>query len=340
MADEIDPALKAFVVRSGLADAGAPQAWTSLTGGVSSDIWRVESSGRPIVCVKRSIARLRVAADWRAPAERTRYEWRWFDLARSIIPGCAPQVLAHDDALGAFAMAYLEPADHPLWKRELLEGRVDVAAAGAVGQRLAVLHAATAGRPDIAAAFATDDLFRALRLDPFLLEAARRRPEVAAPLTAIAERTAAARLALVHGDVSPKNILLGPDGPVFLDAETVWYGDPAFDLAFCLNHLLLKHLLLKHLVVKDRAEALFASFEALTRAYLAGVEWEPADGLEARAASLLPGLMVARVDGKSPADYLPEGPLRDTVRAVAIPLLQAPPSRLAEVAVAWSRRPG
>ncbi len=336
MTEAIDDQLQAFVLEAGLADPGAPQTWTSLTGGVSSDIWRVESPGRPIVCVKRAVEKLRVAADWRAPAGRTNFEWRWFDLARSIIPGAAPEVLAHDDARGAFAMAYLEPADHPLWKQELLAGRVDVAAAAAVGERLVRLHGATAGRPDIAADFATDALFHALRLDPFLLEAGRRHPEVAQPLQAIAARTAATRLALAHGDVSPKNILLGPDGPVFLDAETVWYGDPAFDLAFCLNHLLLKHLVV---VVKDRAQALFASFDALAAAYLAGVAWEAPNALEGRAASLLPGLMLARVDGKSPADYLPEGPLREVVRAVAIPLLKDPPTRLAEVARAWADRP-
>ncbi len=334
MTRAIDDQLQAFVVEAGLADPGAPQTWSSLTGGVSSDIWRVESTGRRTVCVKRAVEKLRVAADWRAPAGRSNFEWRWFELARSIIPSAAPKVLAHDDARGVFAMAYLEPADHPLWKQELLAGRVDVAAAAAVGERLARLHAATAGRPDIAAAFATDALFHALRLDPFLLEAGRRHPEVAGSLQAIAARTAATRLALAHGDVSPKNILLGPHGPVFLDAETVWYGDPAFDLAFCLNHLLLKHL-----VVRDRAPALFASFDALAGAYLAGVDWEPPDGLEGRAASLLPGLMLARVDGKSPADYLPEGPLRGTVRAVAIPLLTDPPARLGKVTQAWAARP-
>ncbi len=54
--------------------------------------------------------------------------------------------------------------------------------------------------------------------------------------------TLAAKIALVHGDVSPKKVPAGPRGPVFLDAECAWYGDPAFDLAFCLNHLLLKCL--------------------------------------------------------------------------------------------------
>ena len=97
--------------------------------------------------------------------------------------------------------------------------------------------------PAVAAEFPTDDIFRALRLDAYLLAAGRKRPEAAKALEAIVERTAATRLALVHGDVSPKNILLGAEGPVFLDAETAWWGDPAFDLAFCLNHLLLKRLL-------------------------------------------------------------------------------------------------
>jgi aminoglycoside phosphotransferase (APT) family kinase protein len=328
-----DAGLSAFVVRAGLAQAGAAQSWTPLAGGVSSDIWRVESPGRPAICVKRAVEKLRVAADWRASASRTNFEWRWFEAARAVIPGCAPAPLAHDDALGVFAMAWLEPASHPLWKAELMAGRVDVAAAGAVGDRLGRIHAATAGRAEVAAAFDTGELFHALRLDPYLLEAGRRRPEVAAALAAIVARTAATRLALVHGDVSPKNILLGPDGPVFLDAETAWYGDPAFDLAFCLNHLLLKAL-----VVPAAAQALAASFAALSGAYLARVDWETPAALEARAASLLPGLLLARVDGKSPVEYLAEGPPREAVRAAAIPLLLYPVARLAEVASRWYGR--
>ena len=111
--------------------------------------------------------------------------------------------------------------------------------------------------------------------------------------------TQANKRALVHGDVSPKNILRGPDGPVFLDAECAWWGDPAFDLAFCLNHLLLKCLW-----TPSAAAGFLACFDALGAAYLARVAWEPPHALEARAARLLPGLFLARVDGKSPVEYI------------------------------------
>src|SRR5690606_24626353 len=111
--------------------------------------------------------------------------------------------------------------------------------------------------------------------------------------------TASTRLALVHGDVSPKNILIGPNGPVFLDAECAWYGDPAFDLAFCLNHLLLKCLW-----TPRAATDFLASFEALAAAYRSGVVWEPPEALERRTARLLPGLLLGRIDGKSPVEYL------------------------------------
>ena len=103
----------------------------------------------------------------------------------------------------------------------------------------------------------------------------------------------------MHGDVSPKNILVGPKGPVLLDAECAWYGDPAFDIAFCLNHLLLKRL-----PRPERARELRVAFLAFVDAYFGAVSFEPRDGLEARAAQLLPALFLARVDGKSPVEYL------------------------------------
>jgi aminoglycoside phosphotransferase (APT) family kinase protein len=279
--------IESFVQRAGL---GTPIRMEPLTGGVSSDIWRVELPRR-MVCVKRALPRLRVAQLWEAPIERNRYEREWLQIAQAAAPSSAPQVLAWDDAAGLFAMEYL---DFPVWKPMLREGRADAAFAAAVGSRLAAIHSATAGERPLAERFRTDAIFYAIRLEPYLVATAARHPDLKDTLMALVERTAATRECLVHGDVSPKNILVGRDGPVFLDAECAWYGDPAFDLAFCLNHLLLKCVW----VPAARKEFL-ACFDALAAAYLAE---RPA--VEARAATLLPALLLARVDGKSPVEYL------------------------------------
>jgi hypothetical protein len=137
---------------------------------------------------------------------------------------------------------------------------------------------------------------------------------------------------LVHGDVSPKNILLGPQGPVLLDAECATWSDPAFDLAFCLNHLLLKCLW-----TPSSSSDFLHCFEVLTNSYLPSVDWELPTDLEARAARLLPGLLLARVDGKSPVEYVTETHQREHVRRVASALLIKPASHLHEIAHAWAK---
>jgi aminoglycoside phosphotransferase (APT) family kinase protein len=228
-------------------------------------------------------------------------------------------------------MGFLDPERHRLWKTELRDGRAEPDAAAAVGEAMVRIHAATALDPEIAARFATDAIFHDIRLDPYLLATGRRHPDLEPALRRLARRTARTKLALVHGDVSPKNILIGPDGPVFLDAECAWYGDPAFDLAFCLNHLLLKCLW-----NSAAAPAFLDCFDLLAAAYLAGVVWEPRARLERRAASLLPGLLLARVDGKSPVEYLTSEAARELVRHVARPLLLAAPATLAVVRAAWA----
>jgi aminoglycoside phosphotransferase (APT) family kinase protein len=295
-----------------------------LDGGVSSDIWRVDLAGGP-VCVKRALPRLRVAALWEAPVERNRYEYEWFRVAGQASPGAVPRVLAQGD--GAFVMEYLDPVRHPVWKALLRQGRADAAFAAKVGARLAAIHRATAGRDEIARLFPTDEIFHAIRLEPYLHAAARKRPEVAVELAALAERTAASKVCLVHGDVSPKNILAGPAGPVFLDAECAWYGDPAFDAAFCLNHLLLKCLW-----VPEAKARYLECFRSLSEAYFGAV---PFPGVEARTATLLPGLLLARIDGKSPVEYVVEEAHKELVRDVARALLKSPQATVSEVARTW-----
>jgi aminoglycoside phosphotransferase (APT) family kinase protein len=299
-----EPALDDFLVDAGLIERGDDTLWTPLAGGVSSDIWRVDAGGKSW-CVKRALAQLKVAAEWKAPVERNAFEWDYMQVACAIAPGQIPHPIAHDPARGLFAMAWLAPDRHKLWKSELLAGRVDPADAAAMGDLLGRIHAATARDSTLPARFATDASFHALRIDAYLLATARAHPDLAALIEPIAAQTAHTKRVLVHGDVSPKNIMLGPDGPILLDAECAWFGDPAFDLAFCLNHLLIKRL-----VVAGAADALAASFDAFASAYLAHVDWEAPAALEARAAALLPVLALARVDGKSPVEYLDEAQRR------------------------------
>lgn len=319
----------AALVRLKLAAPGQPLDMTPLAGGVSSDIWRIDLASGAI-CVKRALPRLKVAALWEAPIERNAFEYAWFQTVGARFPTLVPKLIGRDETVSLFAMNYLDPAAFPVWKRELAEGRVDPDFARSVGDALGGIHASTADDAALAKRFATDASFHALRLEPYLIATAGKHADVADALRTLAMTTAATRRVLVHGDVSPKNILCGPGGPVILDAECAWYGDPAFDLAFCLNHLLLKCLW----VPASKGE-LLASFGALTNAYLDRVTWEPRAALEARAAALLPGLFLARIDGKSPVEYLTNERDHERVRRVAKSLMLAPVARLASIALAW-----
>jgi aminoglycoside phosphotransferase (APT) family kinase protein len=333
-----DPAYPDDIVnalhRAGLVPAGVTPSLLALTGGVASDIWKVCSGDKTFV-VKRALPKLRVAAEWHVPTSRNAAEADWLRIAHEIIPDAVPSVIGQDVTSGLFAMTYLPPEQYPVWKEELRDGRVDLYFAAAVGRKLALVHSRTAASPRFAAQFAYDAIFHAIRLEPYLEATATRHPEVADQLFALSRATLSRHVTLVHGDVSPKNILVGSNGPIFLDAECAWYGDPAFDLAFCLNHLLLKCLW-----TPQSAPSFLAAFDALRVSYFATVSHEPCDALEARAAALLPGLFLARVDGKSPVEYVASEADRERVRSTAIPLIRNAPARLQIIRDRWARTLG
>lgn len=329
--DSPPPGAGQFLIQNGLANPDSRITFTTLPGGVSCDVWKVEADRWTFV-LKRALPQLRVAKLWEAPIARSEAEWNWLSFARNIVPDAVPEPLAHDPDTGMLAIAYLDPARYPIWKQQLFDGIVDRNVAAAVGRIVARIHTASASNPDVASQFKTAESFYALRIEPYLIEAARQNPVVSDSLNGLAEKTLQAEIALVHGDLSPKNILVGPDGPVILDAETAWYGDPAFDVAFCLNHLLLKCLSRPRFT-----EAYLSCFESFRTAYLVGVLWEDPDEIETRAAMLLPALLLARVDGKSPVEYLDE-PQRTFVRNSAIELINNQPGDLGAIARAWREK--
>ena len=326
---EEEAVLLASLRRMALVSADQPTRFVALTGGVSSDIYRAVLPDRAI-CIKRALPKLKVAADWRAPVERNRWEVEWMRVAAGIVPAAVPAILGEDRETGCFAMAYLGADDHPVWKALLAGGQIDAPTAAQVGDTLGRIHAATADRPDIAARFPTDGIFYAIRLEPYLVATAGAHPDLAPRFAALVAATQLNKRVLVHGDFSPKNILIGPAGPVILDAECAWYGDPAFDLAFVLNHLLLKG------AWRPAWRARYGeAYAALAGAYLAHVGWEAPDAVAARTAQLLPALMLARIDGKSPVEYLASPLERDEVRLFARALLQEPVAQLDAIAARW-----
>lgn len=327
---EPHPELIAPLQRMGLLDAQHSVTFTPLTGGVSSLIVRVDTPTQSF-CLKRALPQLKVAALWEAPVKRNRDEVAWLRFAAQHLPQAVPRLLGEDETDCVFAMDYLEPHLHPVWKHQLRDGLVQVSTAEQVAHCLITWHSASAHNAALAQAFDHDADFIAIRLDPYFNATALRHPDCAQALYVLVEQTLAHKHVLIHGDVSPKNILVGPQGPVFLDAECAWYGDPAFDVAFVLNHLLLKCLW-----QPAHHAAYLASFDALAHTYMSAVRWEDPQALEARTCALLAGMMLARVDGKSPVEYITTDTQRDTVRRFAIPLLKHPALQLQTLRQHWT----
>lgn len=287
------------MVELGLGKAEEITTVEPLTGGVASDIARVRVGERDI-CVKFALPKLKVAEDWQAPIHRNAAEYAWLKSVSDLFPENSVALYGRSDDLHGFAMEYLSGDKTYLWKAALLSEAPDQGEAKAVGDMLGRIHAASTQADFDTEPFQNANDFFALRLEPYLSFTAKKHPDLPM-LWALADRLYNSRSVLVHGDVSPKNIFFRGAAPIILDAECATMGDDSFDPAFCLNHLVLKsiHLPKSH----DR---LLGNVLTFWGAYKNHVDWEDPAQLEARICQLLPALMLARIDGKSPVEYLGE----------------------------------
>ncbi len=308
----------AFLADRGLVEAGSAVQAEELGGGVSNVVLAVESDGLRAV-VKQALPRLRVADEWLATQERVLTEAAALRLAGELSPGAVPAVLDVDEDLYAIVIA-MAPDDWSNWKDDLLAGRIDPLVAGRLGGLLATWHSETADGTQTWR-FVDTDAFEQLRVDPYHRTVIARRPDLAGAIDEVVERMLAAKRCLVHGDFSPKNVLVGADGLWVVDFEVAHVGDPAFDLAFMLNHLLLK-------TIHRPGDA--TGYYECANAFLATYADAVAPDLLPPFADVLAHtgcLMLARVDGKSPAEYLDEEE-REVARRLGANLLASPPASL------------
>jgi aminoglycoside phosphotransferase (APT) family kinase protein len=177
--------------------------------------------------------------------------------------------------------------------------------------------------PDFEARYSDQRAFDQLRTDPYYCTIARRHSAIAQQVYDWIAEIAPLRLALTHGDWSPKNMLVAGDRLVFIDYECLHFGDPSYDLAFCVNHLCLKAF---H--NPERAASLSGLARDFVASVLAELPAQAAEGFEVRAARHLAFLMLARIDGKSPAEYLSDELTRDRVRRTALALIHDRPDTI------------
>jgi 5-methylthioribose kinase len=306
-----------YLRKSGRIGPGERPTLRTLAGGVSNRTVLLERAGGEQWVLKQPLPKLRVPVDWYCSPERVHREalgLRW--LARLAPSGAITRFLFEDHDLHLLAMEAV-PQPHENWKTMLLAGRLDPAHVEQFAALLRSIHRnALTHREQLEQAFADRSFFEALRLEPYYEYAATCVPQAAAFLAHLVRETRARRETLVHGDYSPKNVLVRDGQLVLLDHEVVHFGDPAFDLGFSLAHLLSK----AHHLPRRRAD--FASAALLYwRAYDSEPEFAP------RVVRHTLACLLARVAGRSPLEYLDEKERSRQQRAV-LALLSRPPRRV------------
>jgi aminoglycoside phosphotransferase (APT) family kinase protein len=317
-----------YLAGRGLTTDGQQAQVRELGGGVSNIVLLVEWPGEPERrwVVKQSLEKLRVKDDWRS--ERSRI-YREADSIQALRPALGdatlPEVIHVDRENFVFVMS-AAPAGSVAWKQSLLEGKVDLGVARQAGTLLAKMIATSRADPQFKSWFEDRTVFDQLRIDPYYRTASRRHPDARGPLVALMAQSGNIQTALVHGDYSPKNMLVR-DGRIFLiDFEVVHWGDPAFDAAFLLNHLFLKALFRPVF-----ATSYFDAAREFWKGLAEGLSGEASRGFEALTLRHLGGLMLARIDGKSPVEYIQNEGTKDRVRAAAKQILRDQPQRLEQV---------
>jgi 5-methylthioribose kinase len=291
-----------------------------LEGGVSSLVVAV-NEGNDEWLAKTPLDKMAVRDDWPVDRSRALREAEVLSLLDgSLGPLRVPRLRFVDRDRRVVGMELIAPPAVP-WKDELLDGRVDLGTAAAIGTGMGVLHALSV--PETLSGPEAIAVFENLRVDPYYRTAARRVPHLASALERlIADSTGAGvRPVLIHGDLNPKNVLVTAGRPVLLDWEIAHAGDPAFDLGMVSAHLLLKAC---RAGFGDTSAPLAAAVEAVWRAYEGPA---PAD-LAIRHTG---AIMVARLHGKSPVGYLDEPAARDRVMSVAGRALASPTPGLEEL---------
>ena len=296
----------------------------ALGGGVSNTVLLVTTAGSRFV-LKQSLSKLRVEQDWFSERGRIFRESAALRVLASLLPGGAvPKVLFEDRENYCFGMTAAE-AGSETWKSQLLRGLIRGQTAERVATILGTMISRSWENAELACQFGDQTVFDQLRLDAYYRATARRHPDLARHFERLIEQCDRRRVSLVTGDCSPKNFLVHGDQVMAIDFEAIHFGDPAFDAAFLLNHLLLKSL---YMPEHERSLKSVARcfWEVMKRFIPSSAGW-----FEQATLGHLGGLLLARLDGKSPVEYITDPEQKDRIRKLARHIIVDPPRSVDEV---------
>lgn len=307
---------------SGRIGADEQPALRTLAGGVSNRTVLLERESGEQWVLKQALEKLRVQADWFCSPERIHREALGLHWLERLAPaGSITPFVFEDRDRHLLAMAAV-PQPHENWKTMLLAGDLHTVHVEGFARLLRSIHRnALAHREPLQRTFGDQSFFERLRLEPYYAYTAERVPAAAPFLASLIDETRSHRDTLVHGDYSPKNVLVRGDSLVLLDHEVIHFGDPAFDVGFSLSHLLSKA---HHL--PERRDAFAVAARLYWATYADGHEAE----LEPRVVRHTLACLLARVAGRSPLEYLDQDERARQQRAV-LSLVDAPPRRVPEL---------
>jgi 5-methylthioribose kinase len=291
--------------------------FTTLAGGVSNRTVLVTRPTGESWVLKQALPKLRVKVDWFSDPRRIEREAMGMRRLSEIVPGQVPRLIFLDPAEHLLAMQAV-PQPHENWKAMLMAGKIDEDHVSQFAQLLGRIHrGGWENRDTFASEFDDRSFFESLRIEPYYLYSAQQSPAAAEFLHELVADTRATRYTLVHGDYSPKNILVHNKRLILLDHEVIHFGDGAFDLGFSLAHLLSK----AHHLRGNRDQFAAAAMQYWT-IYLSTIGDPPWRAqLEPRAVRHTLACLLARCVGRSPLEYLSEA-ARQTQCDVVVQMMQ------------------
>ena len=261
--------------------------------------------------------------EWFADTKRLRYEYLWLKHCKKIIPNSIPNIYQFSAKQDFLILEYLSEKNYTTLKLKLLKKDIDINVINKISKNLSKIHKESTGQFVKKKFINNSKNFYDLRLDAYFNEVGRVYPHLKKIIKNIIKNYKKYSSTLVHGDFSPKNILIFNKNIKYIDAETCNFGDPAFDVVYFGNHLLLKSI---H--IPDKKNKFIQSYENFFNTYLKSIKLSQRKNFIDRCIAMVPIMLLARIDGKSPVEYITKKNIKNKIRLLSFNLINDPPESL------------